>query len=230
MALLGISGSGIVNGNTDRLIKAVLDKSGKENTFVNLSTLQFDPCRGCAQLCAKTNMCGRHDELHPYIEALRDAEALVLGTPIHHGNVTGWTFNFITRIWCFHHVRQLLQDKPTLLVITGLVKEWEDRWVAKVTELVRYSHPLKMLGHIYYASYTPPCYRCGEGNVCKVGGLWYMVGHDEERLRTLQITPDMFKQWEDSPETVAKVEKAAELLAALEGPSMMALENECEAR
>jgi hypothetical protein len=66
LAILGISGSPFAGGSTDRLVKAVLEKSGKEAVFINLSKLSFDPCRGCCHLCATTNMCGRKDELHPY--------------------------------------------------------------------------------------------------------------------------------------------------------------------
>ena len=45
MAILGLSGSPFVRGNTDRLVKAVLKKSNKETVFVNLSKLTFNPCR-----------------------------------------------------------------------------------------------------------------------------------------------------------------------------------------
>ncbi len=43
MAIIGLSGSPFVRGNTDRLVRAVLKKSGRETVFVNLSRLSFDP-------------------------------------------------------------------------------------------------------------------------------------------------------------------------------------------
>ena len=36
MAVLGVSGSPKVGGNTDRIIKAVLEKSGKETVIINI--------------------------------------------------------------------------------------------------------------------------------------------------------------------------------------------------
>jgi multimeric flavodoxin WrbA len=75
VAVLGVSGSPKVGGNTDRMIKAVLEKSGKETDFINLSTLRFDPCRGCCHLCASTNICGRKDKLHPYLKLVLSRNA-----------------------------------------------------------------------------------------------------------------------------------------------------------
>ena len=94
MAIVGISGSPIVEGNVDRMTKAILQGSGKESKFINLSKLKFGPCRGCAHNCATTAMCGVKDELHPYLEDIRDAEALVLSTPVHHHFMTAWMYSF----------------------------------------------------------------------------------------------------------------------------------------
>ena len=98
MAIIGISGSPIPGGNTDRITQAILEASGKETTFVNLSTLTYAPCRACAHLCAIPAMCVVDDDLLPYIKAIRDAEALVLSSPIHHGNMSGWMYSFATRL------------------------------------------------------------------------------------------------------------------------------------
>ena len=212
MTIVGVSGSPIVNGNTDRIVKALLEQSGKEYIFINLSTLRYDPCRACAHLCAKTNICPLDDDLKPYFEPILNSEALILGTSVNGGNITGWMFSFLTRLWCFHHVKNLLRYKPVLLVATGLFKRSEYRVMARFLERVPSEN---IIGHIYYTSNIPPCYTCGMGKVCKVGGLWAMVGRDEERLKKFKITPDKFKRWEDNPETVEKVARYAKILAEL---------------
>lgn len=38
-------------------------------------------------------------------------------------------------------------------------------------------------------------FKCGMGNQCKVGGLWAIVGFDEEKLRNFKVTEDKFKRW-----------------------------------
>jgi len=215
-AIIGISGSPIVKGNTDRMVKALLEQSGQEHRFVNLSTLRYDPCKACAHLCAETNLCPIGDDLKPYFEPIKNAKALVLGTPIHAGYITGWMYSFSTRLSCFSHVRHPLRDKPVLLVVTGLNEQGEQRSVQRFTEnVIAQSRGATVIGHIYYASRIPPCYKCGKGNVCRVGGLWGMLGCDEEKLREWKLKPDMFRRWEDCPETVSKVERYAKLLSEL---------------
>lgn len=44
-----------------------------------------------------------------------------------------------------------------------------------------------------------------------------IVGHDGEKLHNFEVTPDKFKRWEDCPETVAKVEHYAQMLAEFPG-------------
>jgi multimeric flavodoxin WrbA len=216
IAIVGVSGSPIQGGNTDRLVQLLLEQSGREYTFVNLSTLDFLPCRACAHLCAKSNMCPIDDDLKPYFEPIRDADALVLASPIHGGTITAWMYSFISRIWCFHHLENMLEDKPLLLVVTALFQRSKDAGVRQFEAAIqRWQHKMRLLGALFFATEIPPCYKCGLGNYCEVGGLWYMVDRDRKRLRSFNVTPDKFKRWEDCPQTVAEVACCARTLADL---------------
>ena len=212
MTIIGVSGSPIVNGNTDRIVKAILEQSGREHLFVNLSTLRFDPCRACAHLCAPTNMCPIEDDLQPYLETILTAEALVLGTSVTGGNITAWMYSFLSRMWCFRHVQRLLRNKPVLLVASGLFSRSKYRVLPKFIERIGSDN---ILGYIYYTTQIPPCYTCGMGNICKIGGLWEMLGRDEERLKNWTLQQNMFKRWEDDPDTVTEIAKYAQKLAQL---------------
>ena len=216
MAILGVSGSPFVGGNTDRLLKAVLEKSGKETIFVNLSQLRFDPCRGCAHLCATTNMCGIKDELYPYLKLILKSEALVLGTPYQLGTATGFMFNFLTRLWCFFHVKKLLADKPVVLVSVGLKAKEIQNGIASFESMVTHSDQFNLLGHIYFSSRIAPCLKCGAGSYCHVGGLWkYVLDQDENKLKEFKFTPDKFKKWEDCPQIVEEVDRYGKILVEL---------------
>ena len=218
MSIVGISGSPIQGGNTDRLVRALLEQSGREYIFVNLSTLDFLPCRACAHLCSKSNIRPLEDDLRPYLEPILESDALILASPIHGGNITAWTSSFLSRIWCFHHLKNLLEDKPLLLVVTALFWRSEHHAVQRFEEDIRrLGHRMRHLGSIFHATEIPPCYKCGVGNMCKVGGLWAMVGHDAEKLHNFKVTPDKFKRWEDCPRTVAEVERYAQALAEVTG-------------
>jgi multimeric flavodoxin WrbA len=216
MAIMGISGSPILEGNTDRMIKTMLEKSGKETIFINLSTLQFSPCRGCAHLCATTNMCGRKDELHPYLKLVLKSEALVLGTPYQLGMPTGFMYNFLTRLWCFHHVKRLLSEKPVVLLSAGIKPKEIQNGIVNFESMVRHSDTFHVLGHIYFNSQTPPCLKCGAGSYCHVGGLWkYVLDQDENKLKEFKFTPDKFKKWEDYPGIVKEIDKYGKILSKL---------------
>ena len=211
MAIVGISGSPIVNGNTDRITQAILAETGKETRFVNLSTLNFGPCRACAHNCATTAMCGVKDGLHPYLSEIRDAEGLVLSTAVHHGTMTAWMYGFFSRLWCFLHENNTLDNKPAVFVSTGIdeMPEDSDPFDASLVG----AHGFSVRGRIYFQSLTPPCFKCGKGDVCQRGGLWRMVGRDAQALQRFEITPDKFRRWEDDQATVDKVKKYGKRLA-----------------
>ena len=216
MAIMGVSGSPFVRGNTDRLVKAVLEKSGKEAVFINLSKLRFDPCRGCCHLCATTNMCGRKDELHPYLKLMLKSEAIVLGTPYQLGMPTGFMYNFLTRLFCFQHVKKLLVDKPVVLISIGIKPKKIQNGIASFESMVTHGDQFNLLGHIYFNSQTPPCLKCGAGSYCRVGGLWkYVLDQDENKLKKFKFTPDKFKKWEDCPQIAEEVERYGKILAEL---------------
>lgn len=215
MAIVGISGSPIVNGNTDRMTKAILELSGRESTFRNLSTLTFSPCRGCAHLCATTAMCGQKDELQPYLKDIRDAEALVFSSPRHHGNMTAWMTSFFSRLWCFLHENNTLRNKPVIFVSVGIRENPRGQETFRASMIKE--HEFDVLGEYHYMSCNAPCLKCGAGSYCKnpSGGLWTLLNKDEEALRNFEFTPDKFTNWEDDPETVAQVKKFGEMLSKL---------------
>ncbi len=215
MSVVGVSGSPLLNGNTDRIIKALLRQSGKDHIFVNLSTLRYDPCRACCHLCAKTQLCPLDDDLKPYLEPIRDAEALIFGTPIHARHMTGWMFSFLTRLSCFYHFKHLLKGKPVVLVVADLLRESGERFIPGFVQSISHMAKAKTIGYINYTSSMPPCYKCGMGKVCKVGGLWHMLGCSEEKLKNFELTKDMVKRWEDCRETVAEVGRYAKILSEL---------------
>ena len=63
-----------------------------------------------------------------------------------------------------------------------------------------------ILDTVKFISNIPPCLTCGRHRECSIGGLYRVMG---EAAHTLTVTPDLFKRWEDNPETVASVEEAA---------------------
>ncbi|MBW1992876.1 MAG: flavodoxin family protein [Deltaproteobacteria bacterium] len=60
---------------------------GISSSPVEYGNLSFSPCRACAHLCAKDNLCKLEDDLKPVYPRLIETEAIVLGTPCYLGNM-----------------------------------------------------------------------------------------------------------------------------------------------
>ena len=54
MKVIGFSAGSVGReGNIDRMVKAILEKTGHEVEFIKLTDLDYSGCKGCVQLCAK---------------------------------------------------------------------------------------------------------------------------------------------------------------------------------
>lgn len=66
MKAIGFSVGGVGReGNIDRMVKAILKKSGHDAEFVKLADLTYSGCKGCVQLCAKPQVCMLEDDAQP---------------------------------------------------------------------------------------------------------------------------------------------------------------------
>jgi multimeric flavodoxin WrbA len=196
-------------GNVDRMVKAILEKSGCEHEFVKLTDLTYSGCKGCVQLCAKPLVCKLEDDLLPYYEKIKAADAVVVGSPVYFGSVNAATCAFIERFFGYRHVKCAIAGKPFVLVIgAGLPREGVmDKFAGLLAPF-----EVDVVDTVMYRTNIPPCFRCGLHRVCTIGGMYKVLG---EAAHTLEVTPEMFKVWEDHPETVAAVDAAAEKLKAL---------------
>lgn len=110
--ILGISGSPRRNGNTDRLLKQVMagaaSEGAKTKTAV-LSDLNIAPCRHCDK-CIKTGKCVINDDMQWLHTDLREADRLVLASPIFFMGVTAQAKAMIDRcqaLWVIKYVLKL---------------------------------------------------------------------------------------------------------------------------
>jgi multimeric flavodoxin WrbA len=93
MRVLGISGSPRVDGNTDALVRLaleVLEQRGFETQLASLAEKPVDPCVACNEcFTGETPRCARESPaLEEYLEAIRAADGLLLGTPVYFGSAT----------------------------------------------------------------------------------------------------------------------------------------------
>lgn len=103
MKILGISGSPRQGGNTETLVRAVLEGAaarGCDTELVSLGGLQIGECLGCNQ-CADTFRCVLRDDMQSLYQKLEEADGLVLGSPTYFYQVTGLTKLFLDRLYVY---------------------------------------------------------------------------------------------------------------------------------
>jgi len=208
MNIIGFS-TGVVgrDSNADRMVKAIMDKSGCDSEFVKLTDFDYSACKGCVWLCAAPEVCRLEDDLMPYYQKVKEVDAVVLGSPVHFGTISASMSAFISRLWGFRHVNFAIKDKPFVLALCGIGLS-QDTSEEDFRRALR-SFRVNILDIVGYSSRIPPCYRCGRHQECLIGGAYRLWG---DKVCTLTITQELFRRWEDDPETVAKVEAAAEKL------------------
>jgi multimeric flavodoxin WrbA len=105
MNVIGINGSPRKQWNTATLVAKALEGAaaqGASTELVHLYDLDFKGCKSC--FACKTRggksygKCVLNDDLAPVLEKIAAADALVIGSPIYFGTVTGETRSFLERL------------------------------------------------------------------------------------------------------------------------------------
>ncbi len=90
MKAIGIVGSPRKQGNTEILtehtLKAIAEE-GLETELIRLAGLDIRPCDAC-QICQKEERCHFDDDLFPIYLKMKEAEAIILASPVYYGSAT----------------------------------------------------------------------------------------------------------------------------------------------
>jgi multimeric flavodoxin WrbA len=106
MKVLAVNGSPRKKWNTATLLKKALEGAasrGAEVELIHLYDLKFRGCISC--FACKTvggpsyGRCAVKDGLSPLLDKVRDADALILGSPIYFGTVSGEMRSFMERLF-----------------------------------------------------------------------------------------------------------------------------------
>ena len=211
MKLIGFSSGGVGGDtNVDRLVKTILRGSATDTEFVKLTDLRFSGCKGCVQLCAAPQVCTLDDDLAPYYRKIKEADAVVLGSPVYFSRINTTMLAFIERFFGYRHVTVPIRGKPFILVVSSGVRDPAPA-VEHFQGVLR-PFGVKILDCVTFGSEIPPCLSCGRHHECRIGGLYGVRG---EAALTTTVRPDMFHRWEDCAETRQAVDSARERLRGI---------------
>lgn len=91
MKVVGIVGSPRSGGNTEFLVRKVLNVLESKDVDVELITLcdkNINFCLGCDK-CKTSNKCVIEDDMQEITDKIRDADGVVAGSPVYFGSMTG---------------------------------------------------------------------------------------------------------------------------------------------
>ena len=104
MKIVAVLGSPQPQGNSSTLARAFLkaaEARGAEVTEYLLNQLDFQGCQGCRACKIKRDTCILEADLAPVLQALRDADLLVLASPVYFGDLSGQTKCCFDRTYSF---------------------------------------------------------------------------------------------------------------------------------
>jgi multimeric flavodoxin WrbA len=136
MKIVGFIGSRRNNGNTATLVDAMLEGAGNEIDTARyiLNESQFGGCQGC-YTCLEEDRCSIDDQMQDFYEEIKQSDAVIIGSPIYFGHISGQTKLFMDRLFRFtHNPRGRIPNapKPTIMVLThGNINDSDYDWHAQ---------------------------------------------------------------------------------------------------
>lgn len=100
MKVIGICSSARKDGNTAFLMKEVfyeLEKEGIETELIQLAGTMIEPCKACWACGGRGNCVHCRDSFHEIFEKIKEADGVLLGSPVYSANVSANMQAFLER-------------------------------------------------------------------------------------------------------------------------------------
>jgi len=114
MKVLAINGSHRKGKNTATMLKLVLhelEQGGVQTELLEIADLTIEFCRACNH-CLKTTECKiEDDDMAMVAQKMIESDAILLGSPVYFGNVTGKLKVFMDRTRWMHMAENVLDGK-----------------------------------------------------------------------------------------------------------------------
>ena len=108
--LIAINGSPRKNWNTAELLQHAMkgaEDFGASTEMINLYSLNFKGCTSCFACKLKSRphgSCAMKDDLSPVLEKVKDADAIIFGSPIYFMNLSAGMIAFIERLFFSNYI------------------------------------------------------------------------------------------------------------------------------
>lgn len=173
--IIGFSGSPIINSNTDKLLKQVLENSGQDYEFIKLRNLNIKPCIACKG-CVNDDTCVVKDDFLEIAEKVREADSIVIASYTPYGIIDGFTKALLERFFSLHHNGGQLSGKFLVSIVSSIdIDAQKSAHRALVVESI-----IENMKHVEALSITGslPCNTCGKGDTCETSAVKALHGED----------------------------------------------------
>jgi len=123
MKVTGFLGSPRLDGNTSRLVDAILEgakEKGAETERFNLNGMKINPCQACYS-CRKYGDCVQEDDMQRLYQDILSPYPIIIGFPIYMWQMSGQTKCFIDRmlpVLGYNFKSRIPKSKKVVLAVT----------------------------------------------------------------------------------------------------------------
>lgn len=121
MKILGINASPRIEGNTDLLLNKVLQGAGSKGADTEkiiLNKLKFVPCQECTKM-SDDGGCLVNDDMQMVYRKIKEADAIVLASPVFFGSLSAQSKMMIDRFQCAWRAKYVLKKNNGYRKIPG---------------------------------------------------------------------------------------------------------------
>jgi len=206
--ILVINGSPQIEGNTHRMLRFIAEGTGCGAEYVHLPSLDIAPCRACLG-CVETQRCVVSDGMTGLYDKIENCDAYIVGSPTYFRHINGFMHTFLERMFPLRHLSPRTIGKPAVAVAVGNTNVTNA--IDEISYNLSHYYYFDVVATVGYLSNIPPCFSCGYGTECCYGGPARHMS-PEEFENFSEVTPDLFRRFEDDPEAVTACERAAAIL------------------
>ncbi len=123
--IVAILGSPRPQGNSSILAHKFLDAArdlGAETSTYQLNRLHYQGCQGCLACKVETEVCALDDDLGPLLQEVREADILLLASPVYFGDLSGQIKCFFDRTYSYIDQNFASRVPPGKIAVMVLVQ------------------------------------------------------------------------------------------------------------
>ena len=137
-----LSGAPRKDGNTERLAAAFMEgaeSAGKTVTKFRVADMQIGGCRGCEHCMKEKGVCVQKDDMSAILDALKQADAVVLASPVYYFNISAQTKLAIDRTFALLWIETPIKRAALLMTSGDESPDVAEAAVAMLTRICDYS-------------------------------------------------------------------------------------------